>query len=94
MTTLRQARLAKDLVRRWLGTDPRVRGVGISVEPEIGFSVEVLLERPLDEAPPDRQPVEEPEDGPDEVLLHWRVVGTIGPLGQEPGPRGQEPGQG
>ncbi|MDA2810671.1 hypothetical protein O4J56_08495 [Nocardiopsis sp. RSe5-2] len=85
MTTLRQARLAKDLVRRWLGADPRVQGVGISADSEAGFAVEVRLERPLDEAPPERQPVEEPEDGPDEVVLRWRVVGRIEPREQDPG---------
>ncbi|WP_017555553.1 hypothetical protein [Nocardiopsis baichengensis] len=91
MTTLRQARLAKRLVRRWLGDDPRVRGVGISGGPQAGFAVEVLLERPLDEAPPDRQPVDSSEDGPGEVPLLWHVVGPVEPREQD---SGQDPGQG
>nr|WP_246421963.1 hypothetical protein [Nocardiopsis mwathae] len=81
---MRQARLAKRLLRERFGADPRIRGIGVTGGPRTGFAVEVLLRRPMDAPGPDVQRVESADDGGGgvcEVPVRWRVVGGIGPLG-------------
>ncbi|MFC4562516.1 hypothetical protein ACFO4E_11690 [Nocardiopsis mangrovi] len=79
MSDYRYAQEAKRRVREQYGADPRVLGVGVRVDDGDGYAVEVLLERALDDTPPEVCPAEVGGDRQD-VPVHWRVTGPITPL--------------